>query len=299
MNKFLDPKNDLAFKKIFGSENSGAILADFLNGVMELAEEEKIEVATILDPYQIPEKMGRDKLSIVDVKCRDRQGKTYLVEMQLLSKDAFLSRVVYNVAKSYAGQLKISVPYSSLHEVIGVAIVNFELFPELPGQYISCHELSEKVTKKNLMKQIRFHFLELPKFKKQLAEVESPLDKWIYFLKYAEGMNKVPEKLEGILLEQAFGIVERAKMSDEEESQYEVLQRDYRDRLSEIELSKKEGIQEGMQKGMQKGRKEGREEGREEEREEIARKMLENNMEPRTVATLTGLSLEKIKKMGG
>ena len=313
MRRFLDPKNDLAFKKIFGSEKSGEILADFLNGVMELPEEKRIEVATIIDPYQIPAKVLTDKLSIVDVKCKDAEGRIYIVEMQLLSKDAFLSRVVYNVSKSYAGQLKISVPYSTLKEVIGVAIVNFELFHELPGQYLSCHRLVEEKTKQNLMKQIRFHFLEIPKFHKKLEELESNVDKWIYFLKHAENMEAIPRELEGNLMEQAFQIAERAKMTDEEESRYEALETDYRDRLSEMELSKKEGIEEGMEKGMKKGREEGIEEGmekgmkkgRKEGLEEgiekgvkkTARKMLENEMEISMIARITGLSVEEIEEM--
>jgi predicted transposase/invertase (TIGR01784 family) len=242
-------------------------------------------VATVLDPYQIPAKVLSDKLSIVDVKCKDREGKTYIVEMQLLSKDSFLSRVVYNVSKSYANQLKRGVPYSTLQDVIGVTIVNFELFPEFPDRYISCHEITEKITKTSFMKQLCFYFVELPKFKKTLEELENSIDKWLYFLKYAEGMNEIPGELKEAFIEQAFEIAESARMTDEEGKRYEVLETDYRDRLAELEWAKKEGEKEGEKKGEKIAA------------EKIAKKMLKKNIDVDTISEMTGLSVEVIKKL--
>ena len=40
--KFVDPKNDLAFKKIFGNENKKEILISFLNSVLDFTNEKTI-----------------------------------------------------------------------------------------------------------------------------------------------------------------------------------------------------------------------------------------------------------------
>ena len=45
-------------------------------------------------------------------------------------------------------------------------------------------------------------------------------------------------------------------------------------------------------------RKDGREEGREEEQSSIITNMLKNGITPKKVIEMTGISLEKIKKMG-
>ena len=46
--KFLDPKNDVAFRRIFGSEKNKDILIHFINDVLELKEGDKIDVTVKL-----------------------------------------------------------------------------------------------------------------------------------------------------------------------------------------------------------------------------------------------------------
>ena len=52
--KFADPKNDLAFKKIFGNENKKEILISFLNSVLDFKDEKTIVDVTLDNPYQLP-----------------------------------------------------------------------------------------------------------------------------------------------------------------------------------------------------------------------------------------------------
>ena len=66
--KFLDPKNDVAFHRIFGSEKNKDILIHFINDVLELRDANKIKEVTFLSTIQIPE-IAAKKQSIVDVLC--------------------------------------------------------------------------------------------------------------------------------------------------------------------------------------------------------------------------------------
>ena len=50
LSKFLDPKNDVAFKKVFGSEEHKDILINFINDILELRGKEEIEVLSHLLP---------------------------------------------------------------------------------------------------------------------------------------------------------------------------------------------------------------------------------------------------------
>jgi hypothetical protein len=89
--KFIDPRIDFAFKKIFGSEDTKEILISFLESLLDLKNEKRIKEITILDPYQLPKIKGL-KTSVLDVKCKDHRGITYIVEMQIeKALDSYLS----------------------------------------------------------------------------------------------------------------------------------------------------------------------------------------------------------------
>ena len=48
--KFADPKNDLAFKKIFGNEDHKDILISFLNSLLDFKDEKTIVDINLLNP---------------------------------------------------------------------------------------------------------------------------------------------------------------------------------------------------------------------------------------------------------
>src|SRR5215211_150270 len=125
---FADPKTDFAFKRIFGSEEHREILIAFLNDVLELDAAHRITRVDLLSPEQRPA-VAELKLSIVDVRCTDARGVTYVVEMQVLQVEGFEKRVVYNVAKAYVSQIARGELYPQLNDVVGITVCDFELWP--------------------------------------------------------------------------------------------------------------------------------------------------------------------------
>ena len=89
--KFVDPKNDVAFRKIFGDENKKEILISFLNNILEFTgtNKEIIEI-TIQNPYQVP-KLKELKETILDIKSVDKRNIHYIIEMQMFHTSAFES----------------------------------------------------------------------------------------------------------------------------------------------------------------------------------------------------------------
>ena len=118
---FADPKTDFAFKRIFGSEDHKDVLVAFLNHMLDLDEAHRIASVELLPPEQRPP-VAELKLSIVDVKCTDAHGVTYVVEMQVLQVEGFEKRVVYNVAKAYVNQIARGDGYPNLNDVVGITI---------------------------------------------------------------------------------------------------------------------------------------------------------------------------------
>ncbi len=84
--KYLDPKNDLTFRKIFGEHPN--IMKSFLNSIMPFEDDRYIESLSYQDPALIPE-LPELKHSIVDVKCIDNYGRQFIVEMQMYWTSSF------------------------------------------------------------------------------------------------------------------------------------------------------------------------------------------------------------------
>ncbi len=213
--RFLNPKTDFAFKRIFGSEASREVLVSFLNAVLALEGAEQIVEVTILDPYQMPRIKGW-KDTYVDVRARDRHGRSFIVEMQVLPAPGLEKRVLYNACKAYVGQIQQAEDYRKLVEVIAITITDFFMFREL-REIVSTFRLSAAENPGFTNRDLALVFVELPKFTKTEAEVSSPLDRWLYFLKEAGVLDAVPASLAvDPAIEQAFEIANRAGLSDDE-----------------------------------------------------------------------------------
>ena len=97
--KFVDVKNDVAFRKIFGNENKKVILISFLNAVLGLEGQSRVKEVTLLNPFQLPRIVG-EKSSIIDVRATDEKGSTFIVEMQVAEPAGFDKRVLLEVMPS-------------------------------------------------------------------------------------------------------------------------------------------------------------------------------------------------------
>ena len=134
VSKFLDPKNDVAFRKIFGSEKNKDILIHFINDIMGFEDANQIQEVTFLSPVQNPE-IAYKKESVVDVLCEDGNGTKIIVEMQVSPSKGFEKRAQYYASKAYSRQLNSGQGedglYKNLKEVIFIAISNYNIFPKI------------------------------------------------------------------------------------------------------------------------------------------------------------------------
>lgn len=213
--RFIDPRTDFAFKKIFGSEESKPILISFLNALVYQGQP-RIKDLEIIDPYQAAKVLGL-KDTYLDVKAVLDDNTKVIIEMQYEYLPGFEQRVLYNAAKGYANQLVRGQRYSELNSVIALTIVNFNLF-KTRTEFISYFEFKERNDLTDYpYSEITMIFVELAKFNKELDELEEITDKWIYFLKKASELDKIPETLEQDQeIKQAFVIANESSFSIEE-----------------------------------------------------------------------------------
>lgn len=286
--KFLDPKNDFAFKKIFGTEKNKDILIHFLNDMLTFKEKYPIEHVTFLKTVQDPETAAK-KTSIVDILCRDEKGNQYIVEMQVVKEKGFEKRAQYYAAKAYVSQMVEKGKYEDLKEVIFLAITDFIMFPKRK-EYKSEHVILDIDTHDHHLRDFSFTFFELPKFHKNMNELTNVVEKWLYFFKHAEetsekDLNKIIGQDE--IIERAYEELNRFSWNEAELNTYEQEQKYEWDQIAIMDQK----YDEGMEKGMEKGR----EEERSARDMEIAKAMVLKGMDVQTIEGITGLSQKEIK----
>jgi predicted transposase/invertase (TIGR01784 family) len=274
---YLDPKWDIAFKKLFGSAVHKNLLISFLNGVLNRAEGEKIVDLVYNDPYNHPETFDA-KLSIVDVRCTDQQGKQYLVEMQVDAQKYYAERAQYYVASALNRQLKKGSRYTELMPVIFVGILNENLFST--SRYMSHHLFLDDYDHQQSLKLSEFYFIELKKFNKTVDQLETIFEKWVYFFKYAETLDQVPKNLKEPELREAFDLMAEVNWSEKERAVYEKLVDEERSKLDREDWVKEKAEAIGEKK----------------KAHDIAMRLL-GKLPLEEIAQVTGLTLEEIKSL--
>jgi len=239
-----------------------------------------IEDLEIIDPALAPKVSGL-KDTYLDVKAKINDGQTVIIEMQVLNVASFAKRVIYNAAKTYATQLGRGEGYSKLKPVLALTITDFEMFPDNPD--VISHFVF-KETKRFFDypdPEIELFFVELPKFKKTLQELETVTDKWIYFMKNAPSLEMMPENMSAVPeIKEAFAIANEANLS----------------RAELEDLEKREMVLEDQRNLVLRGQREGLEEGMRKKALEIAQQLLDV-LDDQTIIEKTGLTLEDIQQL--
>ena len=248
--RFLDPKNDLAFKRIFGTEKNKDILIHFLNDIFDRASN-PIEQVTFIKTQLEPEVMAQ-RASLVDIMCEAQSGERFIVEMQVAREPGFEKRAQYYASKAYIEQRQKDVLYKDLKEVTFLAIADFVMFPDKKA-YLSHHHLLDIKTGERNLKDFSFSFIELPKFTKKVEALQSVVDKWIYFFAHAE--ETTSEELSKIIgsdtiIQRAYQELERYGWSPEELRSYDSVDMKQAANRAIFEGAREEGKAEGLRQGV-------------------------------------------------
>ena len=283
MATYLNPKNDIAFKKLFGDMAHKDIVISFLNSILERKEGRKIIDVTINDPNNLPETNSpeeQSKSSIVDVRCTDQLKNQYIIEMQVATQKYYAIRAQYYSTLAFSRQLGEKERYDTLLPVIFVGVLDFNLFDD--DDYL-CHNLIiDTKTQVQKFNCLEFHILELKKFKKKLEELTTLAEKWIYFLSNAHEQNKVPDNL--VELKEAFLVLNKTNWEIKELNEYELALDRMRSEAGKIDFATEKGIEIGKA------------EGEKNTQVKIAKQLL-GVLDVETIAEKTGLDIETVKKL--
>ena len=289
--KFISPQNDFAFKRIFGDEQHKEVLISFLNSVLDLSGEREVVEVQIVDPYQVP-RLKQFKETILDIKATCQSGRQFIVEMQVEHQHHFYKRALYYSSKAYTEQLHIGVDFTELKPVYFIGVLNFEAIPG--SRYLSRHIILDEETQEQHIRDFEFCFIELPKFTKHESELQSVVDKWIFFLKNLGTKDGDDKDFSRIFasdppLLRALDIALYHSLSEDELYVYEGRERR---RLIEAETTRT-----AVRKAEVKAHAEGKEEGREEVLQIAAKALAKNGFSVDAIAAELQIDPAEVQKL--
>jgi predicted transposase/invertase (TIGR01784 family) len=300
--KFVDITNDIAFRKIFGNDAKKKPLISFLNAVIDSPKNEQIVDVEIINPYQLGKLSGGNS-TIVDVKAKDERGNIFIIEMQIAEFDFFHKRILYYTSQSYVSQIDKGIAYNKLQPVYFIGILEFEIGTN--PYYFSRHKVLDVETREQVIQDIEFNFIELPKFDKTIDQLATSIDQWTYFIKNAENLTVIPEGVNDEGLKEAYAEADKQNWTKEELEDYERASIKERDELGRIEFAERKAAEVGQRIGQkigeeigQKiGQKIGEEIGEKKGIEKVAKNLKEKGIAVELIAQTTGLSMEEIMQL--
>ncbi|WP_448528013.1 Rpn family recombination-promoting nuclease/putative transposase [Raineya sp.] len=243
----VNPKIDLVFKKLFGSEENKDILLSLVNAI--LPENQQIANLKIKNPYNISD-YAEGKLSILDIKAEDEVGNLYDIEIQIRGSDFYGKRTLYYWAKMFGSQLdyqteeeirkkeKKGKSYIDLNKCIVISLMDFDFFSD--ERYHRCFMLKDRETNETHtdLNYLDLYFVELQKFEKKHKQVKTALDRWIKFLNSANLYSKEnlpPELAEIEAIRKATEKLEMMYFNEKEREYYEGQYKRYLDETARID----------------------------------------------------------------
>jgi predicted transposase/invertase (TIGR01784 family) len=288
---YLDPKNDLTFKKVFGQHPH--LLKSFLNAILPLSEGSFIESLEYL-PAELAPENPLQKYSIVDVRCRDNNGRQFIVEMQMHWTTGFMQRVLFNASKAYVRQLDKSFKFESLQPVYALSLVNENFQPTSPEYYHHYQIVNIENTGQQI-EGLEFVFIELQKFKARNLTEKKLQVLWLRFLtEIDESTTEAPaDLLDNSEITEALENLKTSAFSKAELEAYDK----YWDSIR-VELTLQSGYyNKGLAEGEAKGKAEGKAEGELLKAYKTAIKGFAKNISIDDLTELTELPRQILEKM--
>lgn len=289
---YLDPKNDVTFKKVFGQHRK--VLISFLNALLPLGPNEQVLEVEYLNNEVLPA-LATQKSTVVDIRCSDIQGRQFIVEMQMIWTESFYTRVLYNACKAFSHQINRGDPYRVLEPVYSLNIIN-EVFSKQSVEWYHYYTLAHQTLLGKTMEGLSFVFIELPNFMPSSIGERKATVLWLRFLKEIQNnTTMIPEELlEVPEIAEAVEALKVTSYSREELEQYEK----YWDIVRQQKSLVVDAFVEGRTEGEVYGKIQGKIEERSQANREFTINLLKNtDFSNEKIAGLVGVSADWVANL--
>ena len=121
----LKPTNDYVFKRIFGQKKNSELLKDLLEAILA---DIKIDTLEVNQEVSLEREVMTDKLGILDIVATLNSGIKVNIEMQVKNNYNAVDRSVFYEAGLYHENLQKNEDYTKIPKVIGIWILNYDIF---------------------------------------------------------------------------------------------------------------------------------------------------------------------------
>ena len=294
--KYINPYTDYGFKLLFGTEPNKEFTLSFVNALLQ--GREVIKSLTLLPTEQLGDTKD-DRRSVFDVYCENEQGEKIIIEMQKADQQYFKDRSVYYSSFPIRQQGQKGRWRFGLKAVYTIGILDFVFDEDKDDEKYFHHtvKLMDVKTKEVFYDKLTYIYLEMPKFKKTEAELETLFDKWLFALKNLPRLLERPAALQERIFKKFFDVAEVAALPKEEYAKYLESEKVYYDLDGAFRTADNKGYSRGLERGKKEGLREGMARGREETNLENARRMKAKGFAPQDIADITGIAVETIKTL--
>ena len=203
LGKYINPFIDFGFKRLFGTKANKDLLIDFLNEL--LAEEEQIKDLTYLNTERLSRR-PEDRKAIYDLYCENEEGEKFIVELQNAPQFYFKDRSLYYSTFPIQEQAPKGEWDYELKAVYTIGILRFDLKDTIgdPNKFLHRVKLIELETQQIFYDKLTYIYLETSKFAKELDQLETRFEKWLYVLKNLSRLQDIPQPLQERIFSKLF-----------------------------------------------------------------------------------------------
>jgi predicted transposase/invertase (TIGR01784 family) len=248
--KYVNLLTDFGFKRVFGTELNKNLLIDFLNTL--LPENRQIRDLTFKNNENIGN-IAIDRKAIFDIYCQGENGERFIVEIQKAKQNFFKDRSVFYSTFPIQEQALKGEWNFQLAPVYAVGILDF-VFADHRDSETMIHTVELKDQSCNVFyDKLKFIYIELPKFKKTVDQLESHTDKWLFLLKNLAELDDRPGSMQEEIFSELFDVAEIANFSSNEQDIYQNTLKYYRDWNNITDTMREEALKEGHEEGIKEG----------------------------------------------
>ena len=257
--RYLDPKADLTFKRVFGEHPD--LVISLLNALLPFqTKEEEIQSVEYLTPFHAPDNLFFNE-NVVNVKCTNNNGSHFFVQIQTFWAPSFSLHVKPNSSKAYISKLGKRIGMNYQEPVFSLNLVR-EIVDADVDNYYHFYDIVQDDLTERIIDNFHLVFVELPKFTPHTMGEKRMQVLWLRYLTEIDGyMETVPQELLDIPeINKAMEVVEESAYTPEQLLGYDK----FWDIIRTENTLYNSGVRQGLEKGMERGREEGRLEGRKE-----------------------------------
>ncbi|WP_316810301.1 Rpn family recombination-promoting nuclease/putative transposase [Pedobacter heparinus] len=284
---FIDPLDDLGFKRLLGAEQSKDITITFLNHVLK-GKRQVVSLEFLKNEY--PGETKEEGGAVIDLVCKDQNGAYFIVEMQRNWQKSFKERSLFYASKLVMEQAphgnRKGWAYALKDVYVITLLEKFRIKAGNKGKWLHDVALINADTGRVFNERLRFTYIELLSFNKTENQLENELEKWIYALKNLKHLKNTPAAFTEPQLLQFCQAARYINLTKEEKNMISAKTKARWDYYAVIDGAKIMGREEGETLG--------RADGAHEKAIEIAQALLAKNIDLGIISEATGLGQKEI-----